>query len=40
MHDIVVYLPYSPITVISLGAVVGLLLFKVIYKLVELIPGM
>lgn len=40
VYTIPVWIITDPITIIMLGAVSGILLVKVAYKILELIPGM
>lgn len=39
-YQILVYLPDSTLVGVILVALLGLLIFKLVYKLIELIPGM
>ena len=40
MHTITIFLPDSPVILSIMLGITGLVIFKVAYKIIELIPGM
>lgn len=40
VYQVPLWIINDPVAIVMIGAVVGILLFKIAYKLIELIPGM